>query len=229
MVMEQRSGIPVGVVLHAATGYDVLVWLVTLGRDGRFRDEVVRNARLAVGESVLDVGCGTGNLAIAAKERVGPAGSVHGIDAAPEMIARASKKASQRGMQVNFQLGIAQELPFADAQFDVVLSTLMLHHLPHRGRPLLMREIRRVLKPRGRVLVVDFAELPRARKSFVGRFHRHGHVKLEDMQALLSEAGLHTAASGPIGFGNMQFVLAQAGMLRSAAQRTVSPANIPSP
>jgi hypothetical protein len=61
------------------------------------------------------------------------------------------------------------------------------------------------------VLAVDFAELPQARKSLFGRFHRHGHVKLEDIQALLSEAGLRTAASGDIGFANMRFVLAEAG------------------
>jgi ubiquinone/menaquinone biosynthesis C-methylase UbiE len=211
MVTERRNEAAIGVVLHAAAGYDLLVWLATLGRDGRFREEVLRIAHLAPGDSVLDVGCGTGNLAITAKRHVGSAGSVYGIDASPEMIARARKKASRRGAEVHFQLGAAQELPFADAQFDVVLSTRMLHHLPRKVRQQLAREMRRVLKPRGRVLAVDFTELPQARKSFLGRFHRHGHVKLDEIQSLLREAGLLTVASGAIGFGNMQFVLSQAG------------------
>src|SRR3712207_4299905 len=84
-----------GLVLHGATAryYDVMAWLMTLGRERKFREKLVDLARLRPGESVLDVGCGTGTLAIAAKRRVGPTGEVYGIDASPEMIVRASKKA----------------------------------------------------------------------------------------------------------------------------------------
>src|SRR5262245_44549049 len=82
-----------GSVLHWAARYDLMVWLFMLGRERAFREKALRLVRLAPGDSVLDVGCGTGTLAIAAKSHVGPTGTVCGIDASPEMIARADKKA----------------------------------------------------------------------------------------------------------------------------------------
>src|SRR5579863_4886711 len=70
-----------GIVLHSPVLYDLTVWLAFFGKEQAFRDKVLDIARLAIGESVLDVGCGTGTLAIAAKRRVGPNGAVHGVDA----------------------------------------------------------------------------------------------------------------------------------------------------
>src|SRR5206468_9540093 len=112
-----------GAVLHSAALYDLQVWLVTLGRERAFREKILRLARLEPGESVLDVGCGTGTLAIAAKRHVGPTGSVYGIDASPEMIARASRKARKAGLEVLFKNAVAEALPFPDAHFDAVLTT----------------------------------------------------------------------------------------------------------
>ncbi|HLQ45656.1 MAG TPA: class I SAM-dependent methyltransferase [Planctomycetaceae bacterium] len=197
-----------GSVLHAAAGYDWLVWFVMFGRERIFREKVLRLARLEPGESVLDVGCGTGTLAIAAKRHVGPTGSVYAIDASPEMIARASRKARKAGIEVLFKSAVAEALPFPDAHFDAVLSTLMLHHLPRKTRQQCAREIRRVLKPRGRVLAVDFASAARERRSVIGHFHRHGHVDLGDIMAVLSEADLKTVESGAVGISDLQFALA---------------------
>jgi Methyltransferase domain len=127
-------------VLHRARGYDFLVWALMLGRERTFREKTLALARLAEGESVLDVGCGTGTLAIAAKSRVGTLGKVTGIDASPEMIGRANKKARKKGVEVNFQTAAAERLPFQDAAFDVVLSTVMLHHLPDDARHVHQRD-----------------------------------------------------------------------------------------
>src|SRR5215212_10881478 len=98
--MTQQAPTPAtkGLVLHShARYYDLLAWTLTLGRERAFRDRLLEVARVQSGEAVLDVGCGTGTLAIAAKRRVGAAGSVHGIDASPEMIARAERKAAKAG------------------------------------------------------------------------------------------------------------------------------------
>src|SRR5262245_61993392 len=99
---------PTGLVLHSAARYDFMVWLLTLGRERAFREKILKLASLESGESVLDVGCGTGTLAIAAKRHVGPTGTVYGIDASPEMIARADKKARKAGVEVVFRYGAAQ-------------------------------------------------------------------------------------------------------------------------
>jgi ubiquinone/menaquinone biosynthesis C-methylase UbiE len=199
----------IGAVLHSAARYDLLLWLAMLGREGAFREKVLRLARLQPGEAVLDVGCGTGTLAIAAKRRVGPTGTVHGIDASSEMLARAEKKARRAGVEVVLRNAKAQALPFPDAQFDVVLTTVMLHHLPRKARAQCAAEMRRVLKPGGRVLAVEFGLAAREQKGFLAHFHRHGHVKLSDVIGLLSEAGLNIVESGAMGIRDLQFVLAK--------------------
>ncbi|MHB1587915.1 MAG: class I SAM-dependent methyltransferase [Acidiferrobacteraceae bacterium] len=200
----------IGAVLHGAARYDLLVWLLTLGRERVFREQLVRLARLKPGDSVLDVGCGTGTLAIAAKRCVGATGAVYGIDASPTMITRADQKARKAGVEVVFKNGVVQALPFPDAQFDAVLTTMMLHHLPSKARQQLACEIRRVLKPGGRVLVADFAGSERGKKHLLAHFYRHGHVAMPKIMAVLSEAGLTSVESGAVGFRDLQFVLAAA-------------------
>jgi ubiquinone/menaquinone biosynthesis C-methylase UbiE len=196
-------------VLHWAAGYDLLAWLLLLGRERAFRERLVRLARVEAGESVLDIGCGTGSLAIVAKRRVGPAGTVWGLDASTEMITRARKKARRAGVDVAFTNDVAEALPFPDNQFDAVLSTLMLHHLPREARHQCAREMRRVLKAGGRVLAVDFGNA-RGRKGLAEHFHRHGRIDLRDIIALLSNAGFEIVESGAVGVRDLNFVLARA-------------------
>jgi Methylase involved in ubiquinone/menaquinone biosynthesis len=200
-----------GLVMHSeARYYDLLAWLLTFGRERAFRERLVELARVQPGDAVLDVGCGTGTLAVAAKRRVGTEGIVHGVDASPEMIERAKRKAEKAGVEVIFQTAVVETLPFPDASFDVVLSTLMLHHLPRGVREQCAREIHRVLRPGGRVLAVDFATPVRDRKGLVARFHRHGHMALDDISRLLLEAGLAVIESGSVGVSDLHFVLATA-------------------
>jgi ubiquinone/menaquinone biosynthesis C-methylase UbiE len=199
-----------GIVLHRAFLYDLFVWLVSLGRERVYRGKALDLANLKPGESVLDVGCGTGTLAIAAKQRVGSTGRVCGVDASPEMLARAGKKATKAGTEVVFKNGVVEALPFPDGQFDAVLSTVMLHHLGPKARQQCAHEVRRVLKPGGRVLAVDFARPAQGTKGLLDHFHHHGYVNLQDLVALLTEAGLKTVNSGAVGIGDLQFVLASA-------------------
>ncbi len=102
----------------------------------RTHPAIVELAASRPGEQVLDVGCGTGSLALAFKRSVGPTGSVHGIDPSPEMIEVARRNASKAGAQVNFQHGLGEAIPFPSGTFDLVVSQLAMHHLPETsGRP----------------------------------------------------------------------------------------------
>ena len=211
-VSKQASG-TAGLLLHRAFTYDLVVWLFTRGGERTFRNKLLELARVETGESILDVGCGTGTLAVAARLRVGPSGIVCGIDASPQMVARATTKARKAGVDVAFSRAFAQTLPFPDGRFDVVFSTVMLHHLPRPARQQSLNEMRRVLKPQGRVVAVDFASSRDTSSGHIGRLlahlhhRRHGHVDPSDLLALVRDAGFHVIESGAVGVGDLHFVL----------------------
>jgi ubiquinone/menaquinone biosynthesis C-methylase UbiE len=204
--------------------YDLLVWFVSLGREKVLREKTLDLVKLKPGESVLDVGCGTGTLAIAAKRRVGAAGSVQGIDASPEMIARAKKKARNSDVDVFFQNALAEALPFPAGQFDAVLSTVMLHHLPRKPRQQCASEIRRVLQPGGRVLAVDFAGGTKQTTWLPKHFHTlHGRVAPQDLIALFTEVGLRLIENGLLGVGDMHYVLMERPSLTAGTETLTNP------
>ena len=205
-----------GKVLHSARAYDLLVWVLTLGRERRFRDHLVQLARLDSGGSVLDVGCGTGALALAARARVGSGGQVCGVDPSPQMVARARRKAAKTGVDVGFDTAAVEALPFPDATFDAVLSSLMLHHLTEEGRRQGIGEIARVLKPGGRFLAVDIGSTEGTRHSLFFRLRRHTYFDVDELTPALEAAALQIVERGPVtapgvvGLPNLRFILAVA-------------------
>jgi ubiquinone/menaquinone biosynthesis C-methylase UbiE len=174
-----------GFVWNWARRYDLLMGLVTFGREQAFRTKIADLARLQPGEEVLDVGCGTGTLAMVARQRVGETGRVSGIDPSAQMIARASHKAVRRNLVIDFQVGVIEQLAVPDQSFDVVLSTFMMHHLPDDLKRRGVREIARVLKPGGRLLVLDM-------KGPVGPWKS----RISDQLALMKEAGFSQVEMG---------------------------------
>ncbi len=145
-----------GLLLHNPGKYDCLVGLLTLGREGRLRRWMVDLAGLKEGDAVLDVGCGTGTLLMAAAEHVGQSGTLRGVEPSSEMCAGARLKASERGIPIEVAEAWADALPHPDASFDAVFCTLVLHHLPKDVRETAIREMRRVLRPGGRLVLVDW-------------------------------------------------------------------------
>jgi ubiquinone/menaquinone biosynthesis C-methylase UbiE len=117
---------------------------------------LVEQAALQPGHTVLDVGCGTGTLAVLVKQRH-PDVELVGIDPDPEALARAERKTSRAGVAVRFERGFGDALPHPDAAFDRVFSSMMFHHVPKNEKPRVMAEVRRVLKPGGRLEFVDMA------------------------------------------------------------------------
>ncbi len=150
-----------GQLLDRGWRYDAEVWLLdTFAMRGQIRElrrKVVDQAGIGAGRRLLDVGCGTGTLAILAARLGGAAARVSGIDPAPRQIARARAKARRAGLDIDFRQGVIEDLPFDEASLDAVTSTLMMHHLPDDLKARGLSEIGRVLKPGGRVVIADFA------------------------------------------------------------------------
>ncbi|MCL4873666.1 methyltransferase domain-containing protein [bacterium] len=137
----------------AAPFYEWYCPKIGLGRS--FRERTLEFAGIRPGEKILDVGCGTGVLTRMAKERGGRDGTAIGIDPAPAMIGAARKAASFEGSRAEFRVAAVEALPFPDDCFDLVLSSLMLHHLPPDLKVQGLSEVKRVLRPGGRLLLVD--------------------------------------------------------------------------
>jgi ubiquinone/menaquinone biosynthesis C-methylase UbiE len=204
-----------GHVLHWARAYDALVWALTLGKERRFRERLAELARLEAGRSALDVGCGTGALAIAAKGFVGTGGQVAGVDPSPEMVARARRKAAKAGAEIRFEVGTIEALPFPDATFDTVLSSLMLHHLTDDGLQSGIGEIVRVLKAGGRFLAVDIGGPGGIRHGPFQRMGNHADFDLDALTPALEEAGLRIVDRGEVGqklvrgLSNLRYILTE--------------------
>jgi len=178
-----------GLILNGGWRYDLMGWFCDTflfrGQVRELRQRTATLARLQPGDAVLDVGCGTGTLAMEVKPRVGRAGRVAGIDPSPQQIARARAKAARRHVPIEFQIGVIEHLAFPDQTFDVVLSTLMMHHLPTSLKRQGLAEIARVLKPGGCLVIADFK---RKQERQAVRFHAGGS-SMQDLAALVKEAG----------------------------------------
>jgi ubiquinone/menaquinone biosynthesis C-methylase UbiE len=218
--MISEAGEAPGIIFHWPRAYDLLLKLVWGSRERRYRERVLELAGLAHGESVLDVGCGTGTLAIGAKSVVGPTGQVAGVDASPEMIIRAKQKASKAAVAIDFRQATAQALPFADASFDVVVSTTLIHCLPETQRAACFGEMARVMKPNGRLLLIDFGGSADSKHSLFGHLHAHRRFDLASERDRVAKAGLTGIASGATGFSDLHFML----VTKAVAQGSMRPA-----
>jgi arsenite methyltransferase len=106
------------------------------------------------GETALDIGCGAGVDTFVAAQMVGPEGRVIGIDMTLEMLARARKNLQETKLQnVSFHNASAEDLPFPDERFDVVISNGVFNLIPDKAKAL--KEVFRVLKPHGRMMIAD--------------------------------------------------------------------------
>lgn len=133
--------------------YDPLIRLTV--RETEFKSRLLEQALAEPHGRILDLACGTGTLAIAAK-RARPEAEVVGLDGDPDILDRARNKAAAAGVEIGFEEGLSTDLPHADGSFDLVLSTLFFHHLTLAAKQQSAREIARVLKPGGRLYMADW-------------------------------------------------------------------------
>jgi ubiquinone/menaquinone biosynthesis C-methylase UbiE len=171
--------------------YDKYMKIITFGREDALRKMTVTLAQVKPGDCVLEVGCATGSLSLAAKQQAGPTGCVIGIDIIPGMIEVSRKKATETKLDVAFQLGNIENIPFPNEHFDVVMCSFMIFHMSEKVRCKGIEEIHRVLKPQGRLMVLDLA-LPvrpmsrRILKLLLGFMLKHD---LKELQPIMESSG----------------------------------------
>ncbi len=180
-----------GLLLKGGWRYDLSGWFMDTflfrGQWRALRKRTIALAHVQPGDQVLDVGCGTGTLALEVARLVGNSGRVTGIDPSTTQIARAHAKSARRHLPAEFQLGVIEQIPFPDETFDAVFSTLMMHHLPAPLKRQGLAEISRVLKPGGRLIIADFTR-KQDRQHWAAKI-RAGGSRIEDLVALVSNAG----------------------------------------
>jgi ubiquinone/menaquinone biosynthesis C-methylase UbiE len=188
--------------------YDLGTTLLSFGRLSVLHRKIVDLAGIRPGERILDVGCGPGRLAIVAGIVAGPEGKTCGIDPAAEMVELARRNAARAGVRVRFEVGVIEALPYPDNHFDVVLNSLMLHHLPDQLKRRGLGEVRRVLKPGGRMVAVDFGATP---DEGIGHLLcvlrlRTGWDHAERLRTMLADAGFDAVEMGSTGHRGLAFV-----------------------
>jgi len=133
--------------------YDPVVAATT--REKAFKRRLLEQVELGAAHRALDLGCGTGTLAIWAK-KICPQARVTGLDGDPQILSRAREKASRAGVEIQLDRGLSYSLPYDDASFDRVISSLFFHHLLPADKERTLREVVRVLRPGGQLHVADW-------------------------------------------------------------------------
>jgi len=179
--------------------------------DVRYKSLLIEQANIQPGHRVLDLGCGTGTLAIMAKQAQSAA-SVAGLDADPDMLKVANYKSAQQNVEVKFDVGFTNELPYPDASFDRVLSSIMIHHLKTPDKEKTAREVYRVLKPGGQLHIIDFGKPVSWYGKLLGPF-LHGFEEANDnidgkLPEMFGAPGLKTEVTGNFHtfFGDLAFI-----------------------
>jgi SAM-dependent methyltransferase len=174
--------------------YAAAIWF--LGRRRRVYDDLIALSGAREGDAVLDVGCGTGYLTNRASHAVGPSGRVVGIDPAAEVVAYAR---SVSPPHCKFHVAGGEEIPEPDASFDVVVSSLAVHHIAPAERPTAFQEMYRVLRSGGRLLIADFRPprnqaLNRLIGTLSGPAMRDNPI--DELPGLIRDAGFEVSGSG---------------------------------
>jgi ubiquinone/menaquinone biosynthesis C-methylase UbiE len=175
--------------------YDKYMKRITFGRENKLRKTTCELAQIKKGDNVLEIGCATGSLTIEAKRYAGNEGKVAAIDIIPGMIEVCKEKVKNENLNIDFQLGSIDNIPFPDGLFDVVMCSFMIFHMSDTVRNKGLEEIYRVLKPNGRILVLDVV-LPQKRfsrkllKLFLGFTLKH---ELNELLPKLESTGFKKA------------------------------------
>lgn len=143
---------------YFASLYDMFVKIVFLGFDKKLRVEGVKLAGINPGDRIIDVGCGTGTLILSIAESFNGKCKLVGIDIANNMLNIARKKARQKKLEVDFENQCVELLSYPDSYFDIAVASMLFHHLDKKQKYKALLEILRILKPGGKLLIIDIGK-----------------------------------------------------------------------
>lgn len=188
-------------------------------RESVWRPAVVDAVLRSSPGDVLEVGCGTGSIAIPLAAAA-PQAHVVGVDGDDEVLVRAQMKGEQSGVTIEWQQGLAQDIPRGDDSADVVVMCLVLHHLTSRDKRVALSEILRVLRPGGRLVVADWGK-PRGSLTSAGfyavqlldGFETTGEHRSTELSTIISNGGfehVRTEKSWRTFWGSLELCVADA-------------------
>lgn len=174
-----------------------------LGLRKRLHDKAFQLVKLSDNLSILDVGCGTADDLIKLKTLYSRS-RFFGIDADPEILKIAANKINKLGLKISLQAALVEDLPFKTNSFDIVWSSLMIHHLPSAIKQKAFREIYRVLKPKGKFYLIDFSKPNNpliAKLLFLHKYFEHTRDHYEGrIPSYLSQTGFKQIVETKISF-----------------------------
>jgi len=176
--------------------YDTIVNVITLGKIKSTHQQTAVLANLQPGQAVLDIGCGTGALLMEVEKIIGAQGTAVGLDIEPAMIEQARRRAAKNHSHATFDVASIDNIPYPDNTFDAAIQSLVFHHLTDTQKEAGLLELKRVLKPNGRLLIVDLNPTRRGLATSLP-----GHNQLDQVDHVRSEVVERMAVAG---FKNIQ-------------------------
>ena len=189
--MGEKRYIPALTLRWLTPLYDPLLkWIM---REETFKHKLITQANIQPGMKVLDLGCGTGTLTLMIKH-IQPEADLTGLDGDPQVLDIARTKS--RGVNIQWDEGLASSLPYPDSVFDRVVTSLVIHHLATADKRRAFKEIHRVLKLGGELHLIDFGAPQSSLTRFMTKFMRRFEETADNFDGLIprfiTEAGFRS-------------------------------------
>ncbi len=195
--------------INWASHYDVFGQLISFGGIGKVRKRTIELSDLSPGMYVVELGCGTADLALRAKRIVSPSGRVIATDPSDSMVSEARRKAQNQALDIEFLTEGMQALRLPDASADRIIASLSIHHILSEDRDRAFGEMIRILKTGGKFVIVDFegARTRFGRLFMRATMHGSGPQIISQAEQWFAEAGIKSMHRHDLPFPGLQALI----------------------